>query len=418
MHPSDQEFTTFTTDKGLYCYNVIPFGLKNPGSTYQQLMNAMFAEQLGKIIEVYVDDMLVKSIKASRHVVNLRIIFAILFTYGMRFNPEKCFFGVTATSKSLKEYLAAVPLLSIPVQGEILYIYLAVSLSARHEWGGDKIHPLEQLALALIVASKCLRQYFQSHTIHVLTNQQLKQAMQNPEHSERLSKWAIELSEFDIEYKPQIAMNGQAVADFIAELTEPQGAPTLGPAEGNTTITTTEQPAPKQQSDWSLHVGGSASTKPCATGVIVTGPGGVNVEYALKFNFTASNNMAEYEAHIAGLLLAIDLGANSVNIFSDSQLVINQVNDINPSWIDEIIKYKLNGMMPTDKVRALQLKRRATHYNIKNGKLYCQGFTHPNLRCLIPAEGKAVLAMIHAGEYENHSGARSLANRTMPQGYL
>ncbi|XP_024155848.1 parthenolide synthase-like [Rosa chinensis] len=97
MHPGDQECTTFTTDKGLYCYNVMPFGLKNAGTTYQRLMNAMFVEHLGKIIEVYMDDMLIKSIKVSGHVANLRIIFSILLAYSMRLNLEKCFFGVTAS---------------------------------------------------------------------------------------------------------------------------------------------------------------------------------------------------------------------------------------------------------------------------------------------------------------------------------
>ncbi|KAM1793744.1 hypothetical protein ACFX11_034296 [Malus domestica] len=61
MNHSDQEYTAFTTDKGLYCYKVMPFGLKNAGTTYQRLVNSMFAEQIGKSMEVYVDDMLVKS---------------------------------------------------------------------------------------------------------------------------------------------------------------------------------------------------------------------------------------------------------------------------------------------------------------------------------------------------------------------
>ena len=98
----------------------------------------------------------------------------------------------------MKDYLAAVPLLSIPVQGETLFIYLAVSTSAvscaivrREEqdelpvfYAGRGMNgaetrypPLEQLALALIVAARPLRQYFQAHTIHVLTNQPLKQVM-------------------------------------------------------------------------------------------------------------------------------------------------------------------------------------------------------------------------------------------------
>ncbi|CAL2238208.1 unnamed protein product [Prunus armeniaca] len=61
MDPADGEHTTFITDRGLYCYNVMPFGLKNAGATYQRLVNRIFAKHIGGIMEVYVDNMLVKS---------------------------------------------------------------------------------------------------------------------------------------------------------------------------------------------------------------------------------------------------------------------------------------------------------------------------------------------------------------------
>ena len=68
MHIPDQEHTSFIIDLRLYCYKVMPFGLKNAGVTYQRLVNMMFNEQIGKTMEVYVDDMLIKSKTASYHV--------------------------------------------------------------------------------------------------------------------------------------------------------------------------------------------------------------------------------------------------------------------------------------------------------------------------------------------------------------
>ena len=62
MDEADQEKTSFVTSQGLFCYKVMPFGLKNAGATYQRLMNKMFARQIGRNVEVYVDDMLVKSL--------------------------------------------------------------------------------------------------------------------------------------------------------------------------------------------------------------------------------------------------------------------------------------------------------------------------------------------------------------------
>ncbi|KAL6145276.1 hypothetical protein ACLB2K_055964 [Fragaria x ananassa] len=84
-------------NKGLYCYVAMPFGLKNAGATYQRLVTEMFAKHLGSIIEVYVNDMLVKSLKAEDHVGNLKTIFLILLEYGMRLNSKKCFLGITSS---------------------------------------------------------------------------------------------------------------------------------------------------------------------------------------------------------------------------------------------------------------------------------------------------------------------------------
>ena len=78
---------------------------------------------------------------------------------------------------------------------------------------------MEKLALALITATRKLKPYFQAHIIVVLTDQPLKKAMSSPEVAGRMALWAIELSEFDVRYRPQTAMKGQVVADFIAEYT-------------------------------------------------------------------------------------------------------------------------------------------------------------------------------------------------------
>ena len=85
----DQEKTA-----GNYHYKVMPFGLKNAGSTYQRMMTRMFESQLGKNIEIYIDDMVVKSKMVSEHVGDLRAIFEILRKYKLRLNASKCSFSV------------------------------------------------------------------------------------------------------------------------------------------------------------------------------------------------------------------------------------------------------------------------------------------------------------------------------------
>ena len=96
MDPNDQENTSFVTGQGTYCYRVMPFRLKNKEATYQRLVNKIFHKQIGTFLEVYIDDMLVKSIKAELHITHLAEAFQDLKSYNMKLNPAKCAFGVSA----------------------------------------------------------------------------------------------------------------------------------------------------------------------------------------------------------------------------------------------------------------------------------------------------------------------------------
>ena len=95
MHPPDTEKTAFITPHKLFCYNVMSFGLKNVGVMYQRLVTKMFRPLLGKTMEVYIDDMLVKSKEFPDHAEHLQKAFELLRAYGMKLNHTKCAFGVS-----------------------------------------------------------------------------------------------------------------------------------------------------------------------------------------------------------------------------------------------------------------------------------------------------------------------------------
>ena len=96
MAPEDEEKIAFITPRGLYCYKVMPFGLKNAGATYQRLMTKIFKPLIGDVVEVYIDDVVVKSKTRSEHTQNLQKVFHLLRKYGMKLNPTKCVFGVSS----------------------------------------------------------------------------------------------------------------------------------------------------------------------------------------------------------------------------------------------------------------------------------------------------------------------------------
>ena len=96
MHSPDAEKTSFITPHGLFCYNVMPFRLKNAEATYQRLVTKMFQPLLGKAMEVYIDDMLVKYKERPDHTMHLQQEFELLKAYGMKLNHTKYAFGVSA----------------------------------------------------------------------------------------------------------------------------------------------------------------------------------------------------------------------------------------------------------------------------------------------------------------------------------
>ena len=152
---------------------------------------------------------------------------------------------------------------------------------------------MEKLILALVTTARKLRPYFQAHTIEVPTEYPMKQVLQKPKTSKRLMKWAIEPSEFDIKYKSKTAIKGQVLADFVMEFTS---------AEPTENIQ-----APIDLPIWKLFVDGATNAQGSGAGLILTSPKGMDIEYALRFGFQASNNEAEYKVVIAGLNLAHSL---------------------------------------------------------------------------------------------------------------
>ncbi|CAL2268663.1 unnamed protein product [Prunus armeniaca] len=425
MHEDDKAKTSFIIERGTYCYKVMPFGLKNAGATYQRLVNKIFKEQIGKTMEVYVDDMLVKAPKRADHLKNLAEAFSLLRQYRMKLNPSKCTFGVSSgrflgylvtqrgieahprqikailemkspstvkeiqsltgraaalnrflsrsTDKckpffkalkkgqrdkwdeecevafqSLKAYLTSPPLLSKPVPGEDLFVYLAVSNSAvssaliREELGAQ--HPvfytskalldaetrypkLEKLILALVVSARKLRPYYQAHRVIVMTDFPLRSILHSPDASQRLMKWAIELSQDDLLYRPKAAIKAQALADFIAEFTSSAEEEKMVNEKKESSKADGTSAEPSQPRDtWQLRVDGASNQKGAGAGVVIIIPDGTLLEQAITLSFPASNIEAEYEALLAGLRLAKELAIKKLAIYSDFQLITNQAS--------------------------------------------------------------------------------------------
>ena len=229
--------------------------------------------------------------------------------------------------QELKHYLSNPSLLSPSKEGEDLFLYLAVSVTAvsaaliREE---NKVQllvyyvsqafqgvearysPIEKITFALIVASRKLRPFLQANPIIVMTDQPIKKAMNKPEIAGRMVQWAIELSQFDVEYRPRIAIKTQALVDFISEFTTPEDANC-------------------QEDLWTINTDGSSTQQGGGAGIVITSPKNDVLEYGVQLKYSITNNEAEYEALLGGLRIARALGAEKIVLKSDFQLVIGQV---------------------------------------------------------------------------------------------
>ncbi|XP_074347670.1 uncharacterized protein LOC141686541 [Apium graveolens] len=305
MYGPDQEHTSFITDRGLYYYIGMPFGLLNAGVTYQRLVNKMFKYQSGKNMEAYVDDMLVNSKEAKDHVRYLSEMFQIMRKYRMKLNPQK---------------LSAV--LVREEDGIQLPVYYVSKRLADAE---TRYTSLEKLAYALILAFRKLRPYFQAQRIEVRTSYPLRQVMHKPESSGRMLKWTVELGQFEVDYKPRTVIKGQALADFVLEF------PPHQEVEHGTlvVIPSVEEVGMESQNSapwWSLFVDGTSNGDGAGAGIELINPEAHKIRLATHLAFHATNNDAEYEALINGLKLDLEMKVENLNVFSDSMIVVYQIN--------------------------------------------------------------------------------------------
>ncbi|RDY09050.1 Retrovirus-related Pol polyprotein, partial [Mucuna pruriens] len=375
--------------------------------------------------------------------------------------------------KHLKMTLSAPPILTRPIPGIPLHLYLSASEKAissvliqerdgeqRPVYFVSKVlqepetrYPrIDKVALALVTTSRRLRPYFQNFNIVVRTDLPIRQVLGKPDLAGRMVAWSVQLSEFDITFESRGHVKAQAMADFLVEMT---------PATDE-----------DEKGEWFLSVNGSPITPEAAP----------------------DNNQAEYEALLAGMKLAQELEVRKLTVKSDSKLVTGQVNgeyqakdpqlakyrdqaaftassfdkftllhvprDQNErvdllaklantqrrgqqktviheklsmpaierpeilsignkaaTWMTPILDYLQKGAVPEDPKEALKTTKEATKYTILGQQLYRRGFSFPLLKCLEEEESSYVIKEVHEGVYGTHIGGRALASKIARAGY-
>ncbi|XP_075500042.1 uncharacterized protein LOC142538613 [Primulina tabacum] len=292
--------------------------------------------------------------------------------------------------------------------------------------------------------------------------------MTHAEVSGRMVKWTIELGEYDIKYKPRVAIKAQALTDFLIEMVQP-----------------------REEEIWRIFVDGASNLSGCGVGVLLIPPSGEKIKLALRIDSRVTNNDAEYEAVLARLQAAREVGASRVIVYSDSQLVAQQIrgtyeaknekmlkylglivaraasltelsieqipreengeadtlaklvasmSDISTrevlcftrlvlsvdeemlstrknSWTTPLIEYIVHAKFPEDQAQALKIKKQAPMFVFLNDVLYRRSYQGPLLKCLSENEVEYVLLEIHEGCCGEHLGGTALARKTILDGF-
>nr|XP_023901135.1 uncharacterized protein LOC112012988 [Quercus suber] len=387
----------------------MPFGLKNAGSTYQRMMTKMFEPQLGRSIEVYIDDIVVKSKAMTEHVTDLTNTFEVLRKHKLRLNASKCSFGVSSGN------------------------FLGYMVTHR----GIEVNPDQIKAISSL------------------------QSPRNPKEVQRLTGMTVALNRFISRSadRPRTSVKGQVLTNLVTDFAE-------GPEEIET--------SPHGMDEKS-----------------------VTIEKSLRLGFSATNNEAEYEAMLMGMAMVRKLGGKTVEIFSDSKLIMGQVRgeleawdtkmqeylgrvrrlqvnfesfevthvprsenahadslatlatssvknlprvimveDLNTStlmtgdlhqvnqirsalsWMDPIKLFLEKDILPEDKSEAKKIRRKAPRFWLsEDKKLYKRSYSGPYLLCVHPEASEALLEELHEGICGSHTGGRSLSHRAITQEY-
>jgi ribonuclease HI len=235
---------------------------------------------------------------------------------------------------------------ALPVQRPIYFISEVLSET--------KIHypQIQKLLYAVILTRRKLRHYFESHPVTVVSSFPLGEIIQCREASGRIAKWAVEIMGKTISFAPRKAIKSQVLADFVAEWVDTQ-----------------LRAAPIQLELWTMFFDGSLMKTGAGAGLLFILPLGKHLRYVLRLHFPASNNVAEYEALVNGLRIAIELGVRRLDAHGDSQLVIDQVMKNSHCRDPKIEAYYDEVRRLEDKFYGLELNHIARRYNETADKL-------------------------------------------------
>ncbi|GJU57051.1 reverse transcriptase domain-containing protein [Tanacetum coccineum] len=432
MAKKDGEKTAFITSQGIFCYTKMPFSLRNAGATYQRLVDKAFHKQIGRNLEVYVDDLVIKSRTKDEIIIDIKETFKTLREINMKLNPKKCTFGVgegmflgykvntrglnvcpdkvdamvslpspkclkdvqklNRKLASLNRFLAKSAEKSLP----FFKTLKKCTKKSDFHWTTEAEEAFKQMKqliaeLPMLMAPMKKEELIvylaaakETVSAILMTEREAKQMpiyfvsreLRGPElNYTSMEKLVLALVHASKRLKrPRVSVKGQILANFIVERPE-EDSPDTPMEEAE------ELPEP-----WILFTDGSSCTDGSGAGLILTNPEGMEFTNALRFRFDATNNEAEYEALIAGLRISEQMGVKNLQANVNSHLVANQVNGTYVAKEADMIRYLEKVRALTENFKAFSIKQIPRSENKKAdalSKIASTSFAHLSKQVLV-----------------------------------
>ncbi|KAL1352204.1 hypothetical protein AAHE18_06G150000 [Arachis hypogaea] len=449
MALGDEEKIAFRTPVGNFYYTVMPFGLKNAGSTYQRAMTAIFHDIMHDFVEDYVEDLVVKSTSEKQHTEHLRVVFTRYRKYRLKMNPMKCAFrvssgkflgfkvhkgGISADEdkikvvqdikppkdiKKLQKFIGKLGYIQrfIPTLRELLEP-LRPLLKEKNTFKTMKgpeqrYSSSEKNYLALVYISQRYRHYFQAHQVEVVSkNEGLRSLIEKPTLTGRIGCWALLLCKYDVKLVTSTTIKNQALADLL--LISPKKVTIKKLSESHRR----------------------------------------NLSFMFRLSFSCTNNEAKYEALMLGIKMAQEIGIKKFHVKGDYSLIIQQIHRVygmketslalyrEQVWcmmkvfnkisfeyvprtknkhVDSLAtlgsRYLDDGVLPSEKIEAERLKKKSERYFLQKGELFKKIFAGEVLKCVRDEEKDKILEEVHQGVCGRNQGGRSLWYKLIRIGY-
>ncbi|GJZ44685.1 reverse transcriptase domain-containing protein [Tanacetum coccineum] len=446
MAKEDEEKTAFITSQGIFCYTKMPFGMRNAGATYQRLVDKAFHKQIGRNLEVYVDDLVIKSRTEDEIVRDMEETFQSLRVINMKLNPKKCTFGIgegmflgyKVSTRGLKVCPDKVDVvLSLPspkclkdvqkLNGKLASLNWFLAKSAEKSlpffqtlkkctrksdfhWTTEAEEAFKQIKqliseLPMLVAPMKKEELIvylaaakETVSVVLMTKWEAKQmpiyfvsrALRGPEvNYTSMEKLVLALVHASkclkrcFQAHTIIVITDQPIQQVLSRPEVADFIVEQPEEESPYTLMGEEEELPEP---WILLTDGSSCTDGSGAGLILTNPKGMEFTYALRFRFDATYNEAEYEALIAGLKITEKMGVKNLQANVDSRLVANQGYGTYVAKENDMVRYLEKVKTFINNFKAFSIKQVPRSENKKAdalSKIASTSFAHLSKQVLV-----------------------------------